>query len=296
MAKEKFVRENQEFYDSLEDRKKAEIEHSDRRRQIVTGYEYFTDASKSDEKLNYVVDENEYEEHFANAKFYSITKSSFAYRDSLVYPYIKDKIILDWCCGNGEIGLSIATKGAKMVHGVDISEVSIRNAKALAKESGVSELCDFQVMDAEKMTYPNNMFDLVHEYGALHHVDLDVSFKEVARVLKPSGKFVCTEALRHNPLIHWYRKRTMHLRTEWEVDHILGVHNIEQGKKYFNSIKVKYFHLVGLAAIPFRKFFFFNAFLRIADIIDSFLLKIPMIRRLAWVAVIEYSDPKKENL
>ena len=44
------MKNNNTFYDGLEDRKKKEIEHSDRRRQIVTGYEYFTDASSEDEK------------------------------------------------------------------------------------------------------------------------------------------------------------------------------------------------------------------------------------------------------
>jgi ubiquinone/menaquinone biosynthesis C-methylase UbiE len=85
-------------------------------------------------------------------------------------------------------------------YGIDISEVSIRNAKVLAAEAEVDKICDYEVMDAEKMTYPNDTFDLVHEYGALHHVDLEASLKEVSRVLKPDGTFVCTEALRHNPL------------------------------------------------------------------------------------------------
>jgi ubiquinone/menaquinone biosynthesis C-methylase UbiE len=293
MNEKEFIRQDQEFYDSLEERKKAEIEHSDRRRQIVTGYEYFTDASKTDEDLNYVVDEEEYNEHFSNAKFYSITKSSFSYRDSLVYPNIKDCVTLDYCCGNGEIGLAMAIGGASKVHGIDISEVSIRNAKVLAAEAEVDKICDYEVMDAEKMTYPNDTFDLVHEYGALHHVDLEASLKEVSRVLKPDGTFVCTEALRHNPLIHWYRKRSMHLRTVWEVDHILGVHNIMQGKKYFNKVNVRYFHLCALAAIPFRKFFFFPAMLAVLDAIDTVVLKVPFIRRLAWVAVIEFSHPRK---
>lgn len=293
MKKEEFIRKDQKFYDSLEDRKKAEIEHSDRRRQIVTGYEYFTDASKTNEDVNYVVNEEEYNEHFSNAKFYSITKSSFAYRDSLVYPRVKGYVALDYCCGNGEIGIAMAVSGAAKVHGIDISEVSIRNAEALAVEASVGKVCNYEVMDAENLTYKDNTFDLVHEYGALHHVDLEASLKEVARVLKPDGKFVCTEALRHNPLIHAYRKRSMHLRTVWEVDHILGVPNIMQGKKYFENVKVRYFHLFALAAIPFRKFFFFSAMLAVLDSIDTIVLKIPLIRRLAWVAVIEYSNPRQ---
>ena len=107
-------------------------------------------------------------------------------------------------------------------------------------------------MDAENLTFADNSFDIIHEYGALHHVDLEASFKETSRVLKSDGSFICTEALRHNPFIHWYRKKSMHLRTEWEVEHILRVQDILKGKKYFNNVNIKYFHLFALGAIPFR--------------------------------------------
>ena len=282
-----------DFYVGLEDRKKKEIEHSDRRRQIVTGYEYFTDSSNDEQKREYVTSEEEYEYHFSNTKFYSITSSSFAYRDTLLYPNLKGKVALDWCCGNGEIGIAMAQAGAAEVHGVDISDVSVTNATSLSKDLEVSEICKFVQMDAENMTYDDGIFDIVHEYGALHHVDLEVSYKEVARVLKNDGKFICTEALRHNPFIHWYRKRSMHLRTEWEVEHILSVHDINKALNYFNKVKVRYFHLFALGAIPFRKTFFFKPLLKLAEFIDNIILRIPLIRRWAWVAVIELSEPKK---
>ena len=84
----------------------------------------------------------------------------------------------------------------------------------------------------------------------------------------------------------------MHLRTEWEVDHILGVSDIYKGSKYFNTIKVRYFHLFALGAIPFRKTFIFKPLLKIFEILDEVFLRLPFIKRWAWVAVIEYSDPK----
>ena len=283
---------NNNFYDGLEDRKKKEIEHSDRRRQIVTGYEYFTDASSDDEKRQYVTSEDEYNYHFSNTKFYSITNSSFGYRDKILYSNIKNKITLDWCCGNGEIGIAMAQAGAKKVHGVDISDVSISNATALSNEHNLDDICNYVQMDAEKMSFSDNTFDIVHEYGALHHVDLEVSLKEVSRVLKADGRFICTEALRHNPIIHWYRKRSMHLRTVWEVDHILGVKDILKGDKYFNEINIKYFHLFALIAIPFRKTSFFKPLLRALEWIDNIVLKIPHVQKLAWVAVIEFKGPK----
>lgn len=278
----------------LEERKIKEIEHSDRRRQIVKGYEYQTDASKSDQRKEFIQDTEEFKYHFSNIKFYSISRSSFSYRDKLLYTKIHDKVALDYCCGNGEVGLEMAKKGAKEVHGIDISSVAIENANHLAKEEAVDEKSHYAVMDAENMSYADNTFDIIHEYGALHHVNLPVALKEAARVLKPGGRLVCTEALRHNPLIHFYRKKTMHLRTEWEVEHILGVPEIMLGKQYFEKVNIRFFHLAALLAVPFRRTPIFKPLLSVLEAVDGIVLRIPFIRRLAWVAVIEYQSPKNK--
>jgi ubiquinone/menaquinone biosynthesis C-methylase UbiE len=279
----------------LEERKIKEIEHSDRRRQIVTAYEYQTDASQEDKNQAFIQDTEEYKKHFSNIKFYSISRTSFAYRDRLLYSDIKDKTVLDYCCGNGEIGIEMAKQGAREVHGIDISSVAINNATALAQKENVANKCSFQVMDAENMQYADNTFDIIHEYGALHHVNLPVALKETARVLKPNGRLICTEALRHNPFIHAYRKRTMHLRTEWEVEHILGVPEIMTGSQYFEKVTIRYFHLAALAAVPLRKKPFFKPFLSFLEKMDDILLKIPYLQRWGWVAVIEYQFPKKNS-
>ena len=288
--------------ESLPDRKKKEIEHTKRRRSLVSGYEYYTDTHKDNEQLKYVGNEEEYSANFSNMKYYSISRSSFAYRDSLLYENINNKVALDYCCGSGEICLEMVKNGAKEVYGIDISEVATNNSTTLARESGVGDKCTFQVMDAEHLTYSDNTFDLIHEYGALHHLELEAAFRETSRVLKPGGKFVCTEALRHNPIIHWYRSmtingsawmgRTVYLRTQYEFEHILGVPEIMLGKKYFENVSIRFFHLFALAAVPFRKYFFFSFLLKLLVSLDNILLRIPYIQRLAWVADIEYSNPR----
>lgn len=277
---------------NLEERKLKEIEHSDRRRSIVAGFEYQTDASGDSLKRDHVVTDEEYEYHFSNMKFYSITRSSFSYRDSLLYGKITGATTLDYCCGNGEVALEMARKKAEKVCAIDISQVAIDNSQMLAEKYGVAEQCKFSVMDAENMTYENDSFDIIHEYGALHHLDLDAAFKELSRVLKPDGVLVCTETLRHNPLIHRYRKKTPQLRTDWEVEHILGVPEILQGKQFFEEVNIRFFHLAALGAVPFRKTFFFRPVLKVLEGCDSILMCIPYLRRMAWISVIEYRKPK----
>ena len=277
----------------MEERKIKEIEHSDRRRSIVKAYEYKTDANPEQLDDKYVEKEEDFEQHFSNMKFYSISRSSFAHRDALLYSKVKGAVALDYCCGNGEIAIEMAKRGATKVLGIDISPVAIENARALAKDAGVGDICEFKVMDAEHTEFADGTFDVIHEYGALHHLDLPAAFTELSRILKPSGKLICTEALRHNPLIHWYRKRTPHLRTDWEVAHILGFPEIKSGRKYFASLNLRTFHLAALAAVPFRKAFFFEFMLGLLNLMDRALLSLPFLNRMAWVAVIEYSRPIK---
>jgi ubiquinone/menaquinone biosynthesis C-methylase UbiE len=280
---------------NLEDRKKKEIEHSDRRRSIVKGYEYQTDTAEYQREGGFVEANDEYAKHFSNMKFYSITRSSFAHRDSLLYENIAGSVALDYCCGNGEVAVEMARRGARKVVGIDISEVAVNNAQELAKVQGMSDICEFRVMDAENTEFADNTFDIIHEYGALHHLELKAAFTELSRILKPEGTLVCTEAMRHNPLIHWYRNRTPHLRTKWEVEHILGVPEINSGCEFFSSLDVHMFHLVALGAVKFRKASFFRPLLATLERIDNFILAIPYLNRLAWVAVVEYRKPKKNT-
>ena len=44
--------------------------------------------------------------------------------------------------------------------------------------------------------------------------------------------------------------------------------------------------------IPFRKTFFFHSLLTLLELLDNFLLRIPYLQQMAWVAVIEYKAPK----
>jgi len=279
----------------LEDRKIKEIEHSDRCRSIVRAYEYHTDASSDRLEDKNVAGENEFDQHFSNMKFYSITRSSFAYRDALLFDGIKGAVVLDYCCGNGEVAIEMARQGASRVVGIDISSVAIENARVLAKDAGVNAICEFVVMDAEHTEFADRTFDIIHEYGALHHLDLQAAYSELSRILKLDGKLVCTEALRHNPLIHWYRKRTPHLRTQWEVEHILGIPEIESGRRYFAALDLRTFHLAALAAVPLRRVFFFESLLNFLNLMDRVLLSVPFLRCMAWVAVVEYRQPINQN-
>jgi ubiquinone/menaquinone biosynthesis C-methylase UbiE len=280
----------------LEERKLKEIEHSRVRREILQGSERRSDTHPEEAAANLgtmIRDHEAFQQHFSNVKYYSVARASEDYE----YAWLREQCrpgvkVLDFACGNGENGLFAAQCGGD-VTGIDISPEGVANANANAVVAGVADHCRYEVMDGENLTMGDDAFDIGVEYGALHHVDLERAMRELARVLKPGGKMICVEALRHNPLIHAYRKRTPQLRTAWEVEHILGVESLDTVRRYFQHVEVKFFHLAVLAAVPFRKTFLFPALRRFLDRVDDVLLRPTFIGKYAWIMVFVMSEPDK---
>lgn len=239
-----------------------------------------------------VEDQARHNEQWANFKYYSIEEASRAYVDEWIQARCRDKRILDYGCGNGDDSIFAAKHGAEVV-GIDISEVSIEHCKRKAIEAGVSDRTHFVVMDAESLRFEDDSFDLIVEYGVLHHLEFSSAMSEISRVLKPTGEVICTEALGHNPFINAYRNRTPNLRTSWEVDHILRRQDILKANLWFKGVDARFFHLATLAAVPFRRTKIFRPLLNRLSAMDSVLLRLPFLKWHAWQVVLHLSNPRK---
>jgi SAM-dependent methyltransferase len=148
-------------------------------------------------------------------------------------------------------------------------------------------------MDAEATEFGKSYFDLIVANGVLHHLELNRAYQELSRIVKPEGEVICTEALRHNVFINLYRKMTPHLRSPWEVEHILGRKEIEMASHYFEKVEIlKFYHLFTIAAVPFRNLPMFEPVRRILQAVDSVALRIPVIQWQAWMVVFALSHPK----
>ena len=74
----------------------------------------------------------------------------------------------------------------------------IENAKAYATKTGFDNLLDFQVGDHHKrFNYSDNSFDGAYSFQAVWPFfktnELDFTAREIYRVLKPGGRFLCLE-------------------------------------------------------------------------------------------------------
>src|SRR3979411_2955415 len=91
-------------------------------------------------------------------------------------------------CGTGFFLLNLMQGGvAKRGSVTDLSpgmvQVALRNATNLGLD------VDGRVADAERIPYDDNTFDLVVGHAVLHHIpDVELSLREVVRVLKPGGR------------------------------------------------------------------------------------------------------------
>lgn len=238
------------------------------------------------------LDKNAYKKLTTNRKFYSIERSSSLFYKNWISVNCKNKEVLDYCCGTGETSVLLAKNKAN-VTGIDISDESIKTCKELAKKENVEKNTSFFAMDAEKTTFKNNSFDVIFCAGVLHHLDIQKSYSELARIIKKNGKIICIEPLAYNPMIQLYRKMTPNLRTEWEAKHILHKKDIYSAKKYFNKIEKKFFHFFTIAGVPFRNLKFFSFLLFILEKIDFIILKLPFIKWWAWQIIFVLSNPKK---
>ncbi len=225
-------------------------------------------------------------------KFYSVVQSSRrAYADILL-ENCQGKRILEYGCGPGSDAFRLAENGANVI-GIDISVVAIRQAGDQAAQSPARERLDFRVMNAEELEFEDDYFDVICGTGILHHLDLTSALAELARVLRREGKAVFIEPLGHNPLINLYRRLTPGMRTKDE--HPLLRRDLLSFGQSFGKVRIRYFHLLALCAVPFRFTARFETVLEVFEAIDQKLFSIPFIRNQAWQVVIELSEPYKAS-
>jgi SAM-dependent methyltransferase len=106
-----------------------------------------------------------------------------------------DEDILDAGCGTGLTMLRIAKQhpGCK-VYGLDLSPKMIEVARNDAVERGLD--VDLRVGSITGLPYPDEFFDVVLTNIMFHHLDLAEkrqAVAEIARVLRPAGRYVSAE-------------------------------------------------------------------------------------------------------
>ena len=259
-------RKNEEWLAGLESRKLEELRFHDKYRDSIRLSKISKDA---------------YEKIYGNKRFYNTIQLSMDYVQKWLQQHAKGKIFLDYACGNGINAIRVAKAGAELAIGVDISDISVKNARESAYKEGVSDNTYFVQGDCENTGLPANCIDLAICSGMLHHLDLSCALYELKRILKPSGIVLVIEALNHNPLIRFYRNITPQMRTQWEKNHILSYREIAFASRFFDVKDIRHWHLFSVAgayipqALPFL------------DAVDRIVLRTPILKKMSWMVTFE---------
>lgn len=264
---------NEQWLASLDERKRKELEFHDR------------DRDRSAEHEALMQDSDTYEKFYGNKKYYSTVERSHAYLNTWIANHAPGKVFLDYACGNGMLAIQAAQAGARLSIGLDISQVSVQNARADAERAGVSARTRFVQADAENTLLPDNSVDVIVCSGMLHHLDLSYSFPELRRILSPGGKILCVEALDYNPIIKLYRRLTPAMRTDWEKAHILDLDDVRFARRFFTVGEVRYWHIVSYLGAHLR------FALPLLERLDSILTRVPLVQRMSWIFTFELVKP-----
>jgi demethylmenaquinone methyltransferase/2-methoxy-6-polyprenyl-1,4-benzoquinol methylase len=103
--------------------------------------------------------------------------------------------ILDIATGTGDFAI-LANKILQpdKITAVDISDGMMAVGKEKVKTKGFENIISFENLDCANMTFPDNNFDAaISAFGVRNFEDIDKSFSEVLRVLKPGGVFMFIE-------------------------------------------------------------------------------------------------------
>lgn len=123
--------------------------------------------------------------------------------------------VLDICSGTGELAFALLPMvgGKGSIIGTDFCEnmVEIARKKASSKKGDIS----FSLADAKDLPFADKSFDAVTVgFGMRNIPDTILALREIRRVLKPGGRFLCLELTRPSEgrflkFYLWYLNRFM---------------------------------------------------------------------------------------
>jgi len=121
----------------------------------------------------------------------------------------RDKVVIDFGCGDGEDAVEVAKRSAKRVVGVDIRIRALERARARAAAEGVSDRCVFTTATEEKA-------DVILSLDAFEHFDDPAEILRIMRrLLKDNGAIIAA----FGPT--WYHPLGGHLFSPFPWAHLV---------------------------------------------------------------------------
>jgi ubiquinone/menaquinone biosynthesis C-methylase UbiE len=202
---------------------------------------------------------------------------------------VNGKTILEFGCGDGENTAILAGRGAKVI-ALDISDDLLNIARTRVEVNGC-EGVEFLVASAHALPLPDESIDVIFGMAILHHLDLDLAWSEVWRVLKNGGRGIFEEPLRNSKLVDRVRKLFPARADVSPFEHPLTEEEIERFA-LAGTRRAKSFQLL-LSSIAQIFPFWRRRAIRAAARIDTLLLR--LFPSLAYYATVKVFEMVKEE-
>jgi demethylmenaquinone methyltransferase / 2-methoxy-6-polyprenyl-1,4-benzoquinol methylase len=138
-----------------------------------------------------------------------------------------DALVLDLCCGTGDLAFSLAAAGKARVIGADFAHPMLLRAKEKSASPIASEqrqsihALSFYEADALRLPFADRSFDLVTTaFGFRNLANYEAGLREIYRVLKPGATLAILEFTEPpagflGDLYRWYFRRVLPLVGGW---------------------------------------------------------------------------------
>jgi demethylmenaquinone methyltransferase/2-methoxy-6-polyprenyl-1,4-benzoquinol methylase len=132
-----------------------------------------------------------------------------------------DALVLDLCCGTGDLSFDLARAGKARIIGADFAHPMLVRAKeksaqrAGASQNGAQAPVPFLEADALRLPFADNSFDLVTTaFGFRNLANYEAGLREIHRILKPGGTIAILEFTEPPPgflgsLYRWYFQKIL---------------------------------------------------------------------------------------
>jgi SAM-dependent methyltransferase len=126
-----------------------------------------------------------------------------------IWANTKDKVVIDFGCGDGTDSVEVGVRGARKVIGIDIREHALARAERTAAERGVADRCQF-------VTSTNEKADVILSIDAFEHFDDPGAILKIMRgLLKDEGRVIAA----FGPT--WYHPLGGHLFSVFPWAHLI---------------------------------------------------------------------------